>query len=149
MSYTHLVYHIVWRTYRSLPAINESHEKDLYGYILGYVTNHKGKLFRIGGMPDHIHMLMSIPPDVAVSEFMRALKFATSNWLKQNPHFPLFTGWGEGSAAFTYSKDQIPVVKQYIINQKEHHKVTTFAEEYRKFIIDNGGTIDERFFLVD
>ena len=149
MSYTHLVYHIVWRTYRSLPAINEEHERQLYAYIYGYVTKHKATLIRLGGMPDHIHMLISIPPDVAVSEFMKGLKFATSTWLKQNPDFPLFSGWGEGYAAFTYSKDQIPVVKQYIMNQKEHHKVTTFAEEYRKFIIDNGGTIDERFFLKD
>ena len=149
MSYTHLVYHLIWRTYRSLPAINEDHERDLYGYILGYVNNHKGKLFRIGGMPDHIHMLLSIPPDVAVSEFVRGLKFATNTWLKQNMDFPLFSGWGEGYAAFTFSKDQIPVVKHYIMNQKEHHKTMTFAEEYRKFIVDNGAEIDEGFFLKD
>ena len=149
MSYTHLVYHIVWRTYRSLPTINQEHERELYAYIMGYVTNHNAKLFRIGGMPDHIHMLLSIPPTIAVSEFMRGLKFATNSWMKNNTKFPLFSGWGEGYAAFSYSKEQIPVVKHYIMNQKEHHKVTTFAEEYRKFILDNGGTIDERYFLKD
>jgi len=57
--------------------------------------------------------------------------------------------WGEGYAAFTYSVEQIPVVKQYIINQKEHHRQTTFAEEHRRFIMDCGGEIDERFFLKD
>ena len=58
-------------------------------------------------------------------------------------------GWREGYAAFTYSVEQIPVVKQYIINQKEHHRQTTFAEEYRRFIMGCGGEIDERFFLKD
>ena len=149
MSYTNLVYHIVFRTHRSLPAIDEQHERELYAYIHGYIMKHKAKLYRIGGMPDHIHMLVSIPPDIAVSEFVRGLKYATSAWLKQNPLFPLFSGWGEGYAAFTYSKEQIPVVKQYIINQKEHHRKTTFAEEYRLFILENGGEINEKYFLKD
>ena len=149
MSYTHLVYHIVLRTHRSIPAIVEEHERELYAYIMGYVNNHKGKLYRIGGMPDHVHMLLSIPPEIAVSEFVRGLKYATSAWLKQNPKFPFYDGWGDGYAAFTYSKDQIAVVKQYIMNQKEHHKVVTFADEYRKFILDNGGAINEKYFLAD
>ena len=149
MSYTNLVYHIVFRTYRSIPAIDEMHERELYAYAHGYITRHRAKLYRIGGMPDHVHLLVSLPPDLAVSEFVRGLKYATNSWLKGNASFPLFTGWGEGYAAFTYSVEQIPVVKQYIINQKEHHRQTTFAEEYRRFIMDCGGEIDERFFLKD
>ena len=149
MSYTHLVYHIVFRTHRSILAIDEQHERELYAYIHGYIMRHKAILYRIGGMPDHIHLLVSIPPTIAVSEFVRGLKFASSSWLKQNPTFSLFSGWGEGYAAFTYSRDQIPVVKQYIINQKEHHRKITFAEEYRQFIIENGGEIDETYFLRD
>lgn len=149
MSYTNLVYHIVFRTYRSIPAIDEEHERELYAYAHGYITRHRAKLYRIGSMPDHVHLLVSLPPDLAVSEFVRGLKYATNSWLKGNASFPLFAGWGEGYAAFTYSVEQIPVVKQYIINQKEHHRQVTFAEEYRRFILDCGGEIDERFFLKD
>lgn len=149
MSYTNLVYHIVFRTYRSTPTIVEEHEKTLYAYMNGYITNHRGKLYRINGMPDHVHLLVSLPPDLAVSEFVRGLKYATNNWLKHNTAFPAFSGWGEGYAGFSYSKDQIAVVKQYIINQKEHHKHTSFSEEYRKFILENGVEIDERYFLKD
>lgn len=147
MSYTNLVYHIVFRTYRSVPSIDEQHERKLYAYINGFVTKHHAKLYRIGGMPDHIHLLVSIPPNIAVSEFVRELKYASNGWMKQSPSFPLFAGWGEGYAAFTYSKEQIPIVKQYIINQKEHHHKMSFAEEYKNFILENGGEIDERFFL--
>ena len=149
MSYTNLVYHIVFRTYRSIPAIEEAHEREFYAYVYGYITRHRAKLYRIGGMPDHVHILVSLPPDLAVSEFVRGLKYATNGWMKHNPLFPLFAGWGEGYAAFTYSKEQIPVVKQYIINQKEHHRQISFAEEYRKFILDGGGEIDDKYFLKD
>ena len=149
MSYYNLTYHIVFSTYRRMCTIDERHERDLYAYILGFIENIQGKLYRVDGMPDHVHLLVSIPPHVAVSEFVRRLKYSTSKWLKGNPAFPLFTGWGEGYAAFTYSKEQIPIVRQYIINQKNHHQHATFAEEYRKFILDNGGTIDEKYFLND
>ena len=77
MSYTNLVYHIVFRTYRSIPAIDEEHERELYAYAHGYITRHRAKLYRIGGMPDHVHLLVSLPPDLADSEFVRGLKYAT------------------------------------------------------------------------
>ena len=149
MSYTNLIYHIVFRTYRSVLSIEEAHERELYSYIFGYAKHHRAKLYRVGGMPDHIHLLVSIPADTAVSEFVRGLKFAAGNWLRQSGLFPRFDGWGEGYAAFTYSKEQIAVVKQYIVNQKEHHRHTSFAEEYRQVIIDGGAEIDERYFLKD
>ena len=60
MSYTNLVYHIVFRTYRSIPAIDEEHERELYAYAHGYITRHRAKLYRIGGMPDHVHLLVSL-----------------------------------------------------------------------------------------
>ena len=149
MSYTNLVYHIVLRTYRSTPSITEANERELYAYVYGYCNNHKAKLYRIDGMPDHVHLLVSIPPHVAVSEFVRGLKYAAGQWLKQSPHFPRFDGWGEGYAAFSYSTSQIPYVKQYIISQKEHHQRVTFADEYRQFIQEHGGTIEESRFLAD
>ena len=149
MSYTNLIYHIVLRTYRSFPSIEETNEREMYTYINGYAKNHKAIVYRIGGMPNHIHILLSLPPYIAVSEFVRGLKFATSNWAKHNSLFPLFSGWGEGYAAFTYSKEAIPNVKQYIMNQKEHHKVCSFEEEYRKILAENGISINEKYFLKD
>ena len=87
MSYTNLVYHIVFRTYRSIPAIEEAHEREFYVYAYGYTTRHRAKLYRIGGMPDHVHILVSLPPDLAVSEFVRGLKYATNGWMKPIPCF--------------------------------------------------------------
>lgn len=149
MSYTQFLYHIVFRTKRSIPAIFERSERELYAYILGYTRNKKAKLYRIGGMPDHIHMLIDIPPTIAVAEFMRGLKESTSKWLKGNPSFPTFIGWGESYAAFTYSLDSKNVIIEYIKNQKEHHKRISFVEEYRRILGDNGITPNDKYFLID
>ena len=149
MSYTRFLYHIVFRTKCSLNTIPESHEKDLYAYILGLVNNKNAVLYRIGGMPNHIHMLVDLPPMLSVASFMQELKIATSKWLKTNSEFPDFQGWAEGYAAFTYSLKEKETVINYIKNQKEHHKVETFESEYRRFIEESGIQIDEKYFLKD
>ncbi|MBP5667464.1 MAG: IS200/IS605 family transposase [Salinivirgaceae bacterium] len=149
MSYTRFLYHIVFRTKCSLNTIPESHEKDLYAYILGFVNNKNAVLYRIGGMPNHIHMLVDLPPMLSVASFMQELKIATSKWLKTNSEFPDFQGWAEGYAAFTYSLKEKETVINYIKNQKEHHKVETFESEYRRFIEESGIQIDEKYFLKD
>ena len=78
MSYTCLLYHIVFRTKYSIPAIPFDHAEKLYAYIWGIVKNKKSILYRIGGMPDHIHMLVSIPPKISVADFMGYLKGKSS-----------------------------------------------------------------------
>ncbi len=139
MSHIVLYYHIVWRTKRSERVITEAHERDLYAYILGFCERKKCKLIRIGGMSDHIHMLISIRPDVALSDFMQVLKTETSKWLKtQGEKFPLFNGWGNGYAAFTYCERDKEMVRRYIMNQKEHHRKLSFQEEYETLLSEWG-----------
>ena len=149
MSYTQTLYHIVFRTHRSGNTICIQHERELYSYILGFINNKGGHLYRIGGMPDHLHMLVSLPPTLAMSKFVQDLKVATSKWLKANPHFPTFDGWTKEYAGFTYSMRDCKMIAGYIARQKEHHRTVSFAEEYRAFLVENGVTIREEFFLKD
>jgi REP element-mobilizing transposase RayT len=147
MSYTRLLYHIVFRTKNGIDTIPEEHEKELYAYILGIVNNKKSKLYRIGGVSNHIHMLVDIHPTFAVSDFMKELKEYSSKWLSTNPDFPAFTGWAISFAAFSYNIKEEQAIIDYIMNQKEHHKKVSFEDEYRQFLIENGIEIDERYFL--
>ena len=149
MSYTNFLYHIVFRTKHRVNAIVESHEKELYGYLYGILKDNGAFVYRIGGMPDHIHILTSIPPTIAVSELMRQLKQSSSVWLKNNPNFKQFTGWSEGYAAFSYALRDKEMISRYIANQKSHHKVVSFEDEYRAFLIENGVDINEMYFLKD
>lgn len=149
MSYTQLLYHIIFRTKGNKKTINQEHEKELFAYIFGYIKNKKSILYRINGTENHIHMLIDLHPIHSLSGFMRDLKEASSKWLKQNPNFPTFEFWAEGYGAFTYSIKEKETIINYIKNQKEHHKTVSFEEEYRAFLEDNGIAIDERYFLKD
>jgi len=150
MSYTRLLYHIVFRTKNSLPALSSDHEDAFYSYVWGIINNKKSVLYRIGGMPDHVHILLDLHPSLALSDFMRELKTSTNGWLKdQRQDFPLFSGWGTGYAAFSYSLSEKDTIINYIANQKKHHETISFADEYRRFIEANGCKIDEQYFLND
>ncbi|MBR1991874.1 MAG: transposase [Bacteroidales bacterium] len=149
MSYTQTFYHIVLRTHCSIPAIAEKHERELYSYMSGFINNKGARLYRIGGMPDHIHLFVSLPATLAMSKFVQELKIATSKWLKENPHFPLFNGWTKEYAGFSYSLRDKDMIVGYIAKQKKHHHSVAFADEYRAFLVENGIEIKEEYFLKD
>jgi REP element-mobilizing transposase RayT len=149
MSYTQTSYHIVLRTHRSIPAIAEDYERDLYSYTLGFINNKGGHLYRIGGMPDHLHLFVSLPANLSMSKFVQELKIVTSKWLKANPNFPLFDRWSKEYAGFSYNLRDKNMIVGYIAKQKEHHRQVSFAEEYRQFLIENAVDIKEEYFLTD
>ena len=150
MSHVVLIYHIIWRTKRSEPTIAEEYEKELYAYILGYCRNKGAHLIRIGGMPDHIHILTTIRPDISVSEFVQVMKVESSKWLKtQREHFPYFDGWANGYAAFSYAERDKEMIRHYIMKQKTHHKSTTFRSEYESILKEWGLDPSEDMFFKD
>ena len=146
MSFANLYYHIMFHTKYNAMAIDIENERILYSYINGFCNNYGVKLIRLGGMPDHIHMLVNMPTTVSVSDFVKQLKVATSKMLYQDGHFPYFEGWQNGYSAFTYAFKDIDMIINYIKGQKEHHKVFSFRDEYRKILIENGISPDEPFF---
>ena len=148
MSYTQLLYHIVFRPKNSVPAITVEHEEKLYRYIWGFVKEKGGILFRIGGMPDHIHLFLHIPPQFGVSDFMRDLKTSANKYMRENKeYFPLFEGWGKSYCALTYSILEKDNVINYIKNQKEHHTKVSFHDELLGLLKENGVEVDMRYFL--
>ena len=145
MSYCRLTYHIVFATYRRCPTIHAEHERELYQYIYGIMKRLGGFVHRIGGMPDHIHILADIPPTMTVSEFVKAVKQSSSIWMKNNRNFPHWDGWTNGFGAFSCSLSDKDRILKYIMGQKEHHQKLSFADEYKKFLIDNGIPFEEKY----
>lgn len=122
------------------PTIPLTHDRDLYAYIFGILKNMGCFVLRINGMPDHIHILTTIPPQISVSDTVKKIKQSSSNWLKSNPDFPKWYGWNNGFAVLSLSDDEISSVKQYICQQKEHHRNALFADEYDKMVRSMGYT---------
>lgn len=149
MSHQVLLYHIIFRTKGSVLALDERQELKLYAYINGLCINKGCKLYRVGGMPDHIHMLVSIPTKYSLSEFMKVLKVETNKWIKESNLFPLFTGWGRGYAVFTYSMSEKQTVFNYIVNQKNHHKHISFTNEFHDTLKSFGINPDDDDFFED
>ncbi len=148
MSYVRTLFHIVFRTKESVPALSPEHAKELFLYIWGFCKEKNCTLIRINGMPEHLHLLLRLHPDVALSAFVRDLKIATNLWLKrEREKFPLFSGWARSYAAFSYSSREQATVAAYIEKQQEHHRKHSFSEEFRAFLEENGIPIDERYFL--
>ena len=146
MSFIKSIHHIVFSTKKRTLSINQEHERELYAYIMGIITNLGGHLYRIGGMPDHIHILASIPSTVSLSDFVKTIKQSSSIWLGKNENFLNWIGWEDGYGAFTYSEKELSAVIEYIKNQKEHHKKVSFRDEYREWLLEMGISPDAPYF---
>ena len=119
--------------------------EELYKYITGTIRNHDHKLLTINGMPDHLHVLFGMRPTQTLSDLLQDIKGSSSKWINDKKFVRGKFSWQEGYGAFSYSKPQWPQVIQYIERQQEHHKKTTFIEEYKEFLDAFGVEYDERY----
>ncbi|HSK12357.1 MAG TPA: IS200/IS605 family transposase [Phnomibacter sp.] len=137
-TYRQIYLHLVFGTKYREPTILEEHEKELYKYIWGIVEGHQCKLYRINGMPDHIHIFSDLHPSVSIDNYVKDIKIASNKWMKESGLFPDFKAWQSGYGAFTIHHSRKDSLIEYIINQKEHHKVETFEAEYQRLLIEHG-----------
>ena len=132
MSYTHLLVHVVFATKNRQPLIHESWESELYKKMGQIISGNHGVPIEINGMPDHGHILTRIEPVISVSDFLRQLKSTSSGWVRR--HYNREFRWQRRYGAFSVSESTSDAVRQYIRNQKEHHKKQTFEDEYKELL---------------
>lgn len=116
---------------------------EIFRYIGGVIRTMSGHAYMVGGRPDHVHILTSLPTNVCLADFMRTIKANTSRWIKHlNPWYREFS-WQGGYGAFSVSESMKDTVIQYIANQKEHHRLHSSQEEFYQFMKKNGMRIDD------
>lgn len=142
-TYTSLTYHIVFSTKYRKPTLIDPFRAETYNYIAGIIANKKGQLLEIGSA-DHIHILTSCSPRIALADFIRDIKANSSKWLHEDKHLMRF-GWQTGYGAFTVSRSRIETVRKYIRNQAEHHRKQSFADEFRALLQRHGIEFDEKY----
>ena len=128
------------------------HEDDLpriFAYISGIINGVGGLPIEVGGRPDHVHILTSLPKTMSLSDFVRAIKADSSRWIKRLDDKYAQFAWQEGYGAFSVSPSLIEKTANYIRGQEEHHKKRSFQEEYRLFLEAYGIQYDERFAFSD
>lgn len=144
-SFTNLLYHILFSTKHREPMITSMIEKRLYGYLGGIIGGQKGIALEINGMPDHVHLLVKLSQNKSIADVLRELKADSSGWVHQEfPSLKTFS-WQLGYAAFTVSESQVERVRQYIRNQKQHHRRVTFQDELLSLLRAHGVDFEEKY----
>ena len=148
-TYNCLKYHIVFGTRYRRSLLLPQIRPDLYSYIGGILRSEGGHLDSIGGVEDHVHILAGIPPRVAVSDMLRTIKAGSSKWMNENKHSSKGFEWQRGFGAFTVSKSNMSDESRYIENQDEHHRKSTFADEFRALLVRHEIVFEERYLFDD
>jgi putative transposase len=144
-TYTCLLEHIIFSTKERRSFLDAELKERLFPYMGGIVRELGGVALSINGPTDHVHILASLPPTIAPSEFVGKLKANSSGWVhKIFPQHREFK-WQVGYSAFGVSYSQKQAVLDYIAGQEEHHRTVTFQEELLAFLKKHGVEYDERY----
>ena len=133
-TFTKLTYHVVFSTKWRRQTILDGLSERLYEYMGGIIRSQKGHLIQIGGIEDHVHLLVNISPANSVSASIRDIKANASKWVNELSEMTSRFEWQKGYGAFTVSYSQTDAVRHYIQNQRDHQRNKTFEEEYIEFL---------------
>jgi REP element-mobilizing transposase RayT len=134
--------HIVFSTKERRKLLRPELQMELWPYVAGVVHNHDMQSIAIGGIEDHMHLLISIPSTKHVAKAVQEIKANSSRWV--GTHVRGFS-WQEGYAAFSVSKSNVSAVAKYIGTQKEHHRKLTFEQEFIVLLKKHGVDYDPKF----
>jgi putative transposase len=141
-----LHYHIVFATKHRQPLIAAAWRPRLHEYLGGTVRGLEGVAEAIGGVEDHVHLLVGLRATHTLADFVRELKKAGTAWVREEHLEPQYA-WQEGYAAFTVSPTARGGVKNYILNQEEHHRRRSFIDELKWLVEEAGITYDPQYLL--
>ena len=128
-THTSLHYHLVFSTKDRIPMIHADWRNDLHSYLGGIVKKLQGVPVKIGGIDDHVHLLIGLKATHCLADVLREIKKGSSEWVHEELQKKLFS-WQPGYGAYTVSPISLKSVSGYIEKQEEHHRKKSFQEEY-------------------
>lgn len=144
-TYSQLYNHFVFAVRNRDNLILSTWKEELYKYMTGIITNRGCKVICIGGVEDHIHILIGMSTDISPAALMAEVKRSSTQWINSKHFIKCHFSWQEGFGVFSYARSAISNVAKYIENQEKHHKKKTFKEEYLKILQDFDIDYDERY----
>lgn len=137
--------HIVFSTKYRTPWITEDIQPELYAYMATVFQTCESPAILINGMEDHVHIICYLSKNIAISKLLEMVKKRSSKWIKTKGEKLSDFQWQNGYGAFSVSQSHVERVRQYIRNQKEHHRKRTFQEEFRTLLKKYNVSYDERY----
>jgi len=145
MSYISSYFHCVFSTKERQRLITPTLRERLWSFLGGIARQNKMKAIEIGGMEDHVHILLSLPSTLSIAKALQLIKGGSSKWVHETfPDHRMF-GWQVKYGAFSVSVSQLDTIIQYIKDQKEHHRQMTFQEEFIALLKKHRVEYDERY----
>ncbi|MCP4577646.1 MAG: IS200/IS605 family transposase [Deltaproteobacteria bacterium] len=144
-TYTSLYIHYIFSTKNRLSLIVPEIQDRLWPYVAGIAKNNNMKALAVGGMPDHIHILLSLPSTISVSKAIQSIKGNSSKWINDTFKTPSPFLWQKGYGAFTVNISILLDTVRYIQNQAVHHRRKSFKNEFLDFLKKNEVVYDERY----
>jgi len=133
-TYTQIYIHVVFAAEGRQNLIEARHNDELQKYITGIVARRKQKLIAINNMPDHLHLLVGLTPEISLSDLLRDIKAGSSKFINERHWVKGRFSWQEGFGAFSHSRSQLDTVVRYIENQQKHHARKSFRDEYTELL---------------
>lgn len=144
-TFSQIYIQIVFAVHGRQNLIGSEWKEELYKYITGIVTNHGQKLIAIGGVSDHLHILIGFKPNLEISKLVQEIKANSSRFINKKQFVKGKFGWQEGFGAFSYSRSQLDTVIRYIENQERHHTKKSFKKEFMEFLENFEVEYDEKY----
>ena len=136
--------HVIFGTKDRQPLIAAEWRPRLHEFLGGSLREHSAIPLAVGGVADHVHLLVGLPTTIAIAELMQKVKAVSSLWVHRTIGLRTFA-WQEGYGVFSVSPSDLDVVRRYVANQDAHHAKKSFAEEYREMLNRAGLKYDPKF----
>ena len=137
-SFVSCLMHCVWSTKERRRLITPELQERLYPYLGGIARDNKMKALAIGGVEDHVHMLLSVPSTLSIAKAIQLLKGNSSKWIHETFPEKRLLEWQEGYGAFSIGISAVEETLAYIKNQKQHHRSRSFKDELIAFLDKHG-----------
>jgi putative transposase len=144
-SFTSLTYHVNFSTKHRHPSIAADFRSRLHKYMGGVIRENKRRSIEIGGVADHVHIRAYFPASISVSDMVRDIKSNSSGWINKQDFIQGRFEWQIGFAALSVSYSLMKPVRQYILDQEEHHRAVRFEDEYTAFLERHHMEYDRRY----
>ena len=145
-SLAQVIIHIVFSTKNRDPFLSDDDiRKEMHSYLGGTCNNLDCPVIVIGGVSDHVHIILKFSRNISIAKLVGEIKRSSSKWIKTKGGMLTKFSWQNGYGVFSVGRSEIERVKSYILNQEEHHRKRSFQDEYRKFLREYEIEYDEKY----
>ncbi len=144
-TYSNLNYHLIFATKERVSCIDAKWSGELHEYIVGIIRGEGGVARAVGGIEDHVHIVLQLKPTHSIPDLVKRIKTSSTKWINERDKTRGRFAWQVGYGVFSVSLSQLRIVVAYVRNQRTHHTKRDFQEEFEQFLKKHAVVYDEKY----